>query len=173
MDDFLGLKCDHKRPVQKMISEFNDLYNRISRMELNVEDLALVVLLRALPRDMDHLVATIRYMKNEPALEEVLRLIQEEILHLQRREKDESSYHAKPKATRGLVCEIPSCRKKGHTEEGCWMKHPDKAPICRPCGLKGHIKRAYRKETGRENALVASTSAQQSDSTPWTHGMAF
>ena len=36
----------------------------------------------------------------------------------------------------------PECNKGGHTSASCWELHPEKAPVCKNCGTKGHIARS-------------------------------
>ena len=57
--------------------------------------------------------------------------------------------------TSRTLAKCPHCKKKGHAEKDCWIKHPEKQ-YCQKCKARGHLKKDCPETTDKPRGKIVS-----------------
>ena len=147
MDKLLDIKMDEDETVRDYEVKFNFITNQLNAMEVSLDpDLVLAIFLHGLPADFKIVVTSIRHSPRVSLTEAVNMLVVEE------KELKKNS----PNNFEGGTAMVVTCGTcgKDHTDDDCWIKHPEKRPRCSKCGGRNHWDRNCRSGKPKQCAYV-------------------
>lgn len=169
LDCLFNLRATEDIDVREYISQFNRYVAKLNTYKVVMsEDVLVCLLLRGLPETYKLFRAQIR-MTNELKVDLVLQLLHaevelregsadrggEQLLNTRAIARTQGRNRRGP--TRAIINQSNTCgvcHREGHTEETCWEKHPELAPVCARCRGMHYTRRCRNPGTTERAAIM-------------------
>ena len=138
--------------ITSSISDFKKLIKALTNLRITLDpDLLIALILRQLPEEFKPLCTNLRHRESLD-FDTAIEAIEAEGRAIASAKSEPNNNHALV-ATSSAACK--HCGKVGHSIAGCWLLHPELAPVCDKCNSKGHWSSRCRRKAPALNANFA------------------